>query len=215
MCSFLVVRRGVELTDAGRTLLDHARAILAHLDHASETTRRMARGEQGRICVGVAPTAPFHPFVPRVIRAFREAFPMVSVMLEECLSNQAIECIRKEQLDLAFLRANVADPQDLVINPLLDEPMVVALPSVHALAQSDYGDTALWLKAFASETFIVFGRREGPGLYDVTMAACRRAGFSSQLGQEAPRITSTLGLVAAGLGISLAQPRCSGYTWTA
>src|ERR1700716_1184736 len=43
--------RGVELTDAGRAFLDDARAMLAHFDHAFETTRRTARGEQGRICV--------------------------------------------------------------------------------------------------------------------------------------------------------------------
>src|SRR5258708_18449637 len=95
--------RGVELTDAGRAFLDDARATLAHLDHAFETTRRTARGEQGRICVGVTPTSPFHPFVPRVIRAFQKAFPLVAVTLEECLSNE--------------------------LNPLLEEPLVVALPS--------------------------------------------------------------------------------------
>src|SRR3954454_24158870 len=65
--------RGVELTEAGRALLEDARAILRHLDRALETTRRTGRGEQGRLCIGIAPTALFHPFVPRVIRAFREA----------------------------------------------------------------------------------------------------------------------------------------------
>src|SRR5215467_4075804 len=75
--------RGVELTDAGRTFLENARAILTHFDHTFETTRRTARGEQGRICVGVTPSCPFHPFVPRVVRAFREAYPLVSLTLEE------------------------------------------------------------------------------------------------------------------------------------
>src|SRR5215813_12103358 len=44
--------RGVELTDAGRAFLDSARGVLAQFDHAFESTRRTARGEQGRICVG-------------------------------------------------------------------------------------------------------------------------------------------------------------------
>ena len=64
--------RGVELTDAGRALLEDSRAILARVDHAFERTRRIARGEQGRLCVGVTPTCMYHPFVPQVIRAFRE-----------------------------------------------------------------------------------------------------------------------------------------------
>src|SRR5712691_12032476 len=71
--------RGVELTEAGRVFPDNARAMLAQNERAIESTRRTARGEQGRLCVGVTPTGPFHPFVPRVIRAFREAFPLVSL----------------------------------------------------------------------------------------------------------------------------------------
>lgn len=59
--------RGVELTDAGRAFLDEARAMLAHLDHACETTRRTARGEQGRISVGYTSGASLHP-------RYRESF---------------------------------------------------------------------------------------------------------------------------------------------
>jgi len=201
--------RGVELTSAGRAFLHNAREMLARLDHTFETTRRTARGEQGRISVGVTPTGPFHPFVPRVIRAYREAFPLVSVTLEECLSLQLIEHLRNEQIDAAFLRTPVAGPDDLVINPLLDEPMVAALPSMHGLAQSGGSrDAAISMKAFAGETFIVYGRPQGPGQqglgqYEAMIAACHTAGFSPRVGQDAPTIISTLGLVAAGLGISL------------
>ena len=195
--------RGVELTDAGRALLDDARAIIAHLDRATQTTRRTARGEQGRICVGIAPTAPFHPVVPRAIRAFREAFPLVSVTLEEALSDEVFERMRTDRMDVAFIRTSVADPDDFVISPLLEEAMLAALPSGHALAQ---GDGALSLKRLGGETFILYGP-PGTGIYDRTVAACRAAGFSPRIGQQAPRITSTLGLVAAGLGISLV-PAC-------
>src|SRR6476619_4504241 len=75
--------RGVELTEAGQAQLEDARAILAHNDDAFATTRRTARGEQGRIAVGFTRSAPFHPFVPRVIRGFREAYPLVALTLEE------------------------------------------------------------------------------------------------------------------------------------
>ena len=57
--------RGVELTDAGSAFFAEARAMLSQLNRACETTRRAARGEQGRICIGVTSTAPFHPLVPR------------------------------------------------------------------------------------------------------------------------------------------------------
>ncbi|SEE25052.1 DNA-binding transcriptional regulator, LysR family [Rhizobiales bacterium GAS191] len=195
--------RGVELTHAGRALLDDARIVLAHFDRALETTRRTARGEQGRICVGIAPTAPFHPVVPRAILAFREAFPLVSVTLEEALSDEVFERMRTDRMDVAFIRTSVADADNFVISPLLEEAMLAALPSGHALAQ---GDGALPLKRLGGETFILYGP-PGTGIYDRTVAACRAAGFSPRIGQQAPRITSTLGLVAAGLGISLV-PAC-------
>ena len=195
--------RGVELTDAGRALLVHARAVLAQIDHAFATTRRTARGEQGQISIGFTSSAPFHPFVPRVIRAFREAYPMVSLNLEESGTTDLIEHLRNEKIDDAFIRTAVANREGLLLNPLLQEPMVLALPYGHPLAGRANADEALPLKTLAAETFIVYRRPSGPGLYDAILAACHAAGFSRSVGQEAPRIVSTLNLVAAGLGISL------------
>src|SRR5262245_16161046 len=207
---FLRKARGVELTEAGRALLAEARAILANIDRAVETTRRTARGEQGQICVGVTPTGAFYPFVPRVIRAFREAFPRVSLTLEESLSPELVEHLRNGQIDVAFLRTPLTDAEGFFITPLLEEPLVVALPSGHVLAQANRGgrDTALPVRALAGETFIVYGRPRKPGehglgQYEAMIAACHAAGFSPRIGQEAPRISSTLSLVAVGLGICL------------
>ena len=196
--------RGVELTEAGRALLDDARAILLHIDHAFATTRRTARGELGRIAVGFTSSAPFHPFVPRVIRAFREAFPLVSLTLDESGTTELIADLRNERVDAAFIRTNVADPMGLTVNPLLEEAMLVAIPSAHALAPARPDENSpLPLAALAGETFVVYRRRSGPGLYDAIFAACHAAGFSPVVGQEAPRIVSTLNLVAAGLGIAI------------
>jgi DNA-binding transcriptional LysR family regulator len=193
--------RGVELTDAGSALLAEARAILASIDHASAVTRRTARGEQGRIAVGFTSSAPFHPFVPRVIRAYRDAFPLVALTLEEGGTIELIDDLRDERIDVAFVRTAIADQEGLVVSPLLQEPMVLALPRAHMLARRT--SKGVSLKALADETFIVYRRHSGPGLYDAILAACHAAGFSPRVGQEAPRIVSTLNLVAAGLGISL------------
>jgi DNA-binding transcriptional LysR family regulator len=194
--------RGVEVTESGQVLLDQAREILARLDQAERDTRSTARGEQGRLSLGMAPTAPFHPFVPQVIRAFREAYPGVSVTLDECLSRQALLGLKEARLDAAFIRAELPAGAAMTVHRLIEEPMVVALPAGHALAAETLMQPRP-LRAFAAETFIAFARGEGPGMFDATLAACLRAGFTPRLGQEAPRITSTLGLVAAGLGVAL------------
>jgi DNA-binding transcriptional LysR family regulator len=195
--------RGVELTDAGSALLTDARAILAQIDRAFATTKRTARGEQGRISVGFTSSAPFHPFVPRVIRSYREALPRVSLTLEEGGTMELLEYLRNEQIDAAFIRSPLANHEGLVIELLFQEAMVIALPKEHALARRASADKALPLKALAGETFIAYRRHTGPGLYDAVLSACNKVGFSPHIGQEAPRIVSTLNLVAAGLGICL------------
>src|SRR5262245_13668770 len=196
--------RGVELTEAGRAFLDNARTMLTQLDHTCETTRRTARGEQGRICVGFTPSSPFHPFVPRVIRAFREAYPLVSLSLEEHPSNALVERLRNEQIDAAFVRTTFANPEGVTVEPLMDELLVVALSTGHLLARSSGGDNAaISIKALAGETFIIQGSRLGLGLYASTIAACHTAGFTPRIGPEASNFASTLNLVAVGLGVSV------------
>lgn len=192
--------RGVSLTAAGRTLLADARAILAQVEHAREATRRTARGELGRITVGFTSSAPFHPFVPRAIRAFREAHPAVFLTLEEGGTTELVEALRAETIDAAFIRTLIPNPTGLAIDAVLEERMVVALAASHPLARNAH---ALPLRRLADETFIVYRRPSGPGLYDAILAACHVAGFSPRIGQEAPRIVATLNLVAAGLGVSI------------
>jgi len=188
--------RGVELTDAGRALRDHGREILADVDSALEVTRRTARGEQGRIRIGMTPTGPFHPLVPRTIRAFREAFPNVSLSLEERLSSDLIDYLNSGRIDAAF--AWTPPAAGLATHRLLDDELVVVLPAGHPLAKLD---AAIPLSALSEETFIIYGRRDGFGLFAATIVACRAVGFSPRFGLEAPRLASALSLAAAGFGI--------------
>lgn len=195
--------RGVELTEAGRAFLEKARTALANVDEAVVTARRTARGEQGRICIGVVPSAQFHPFVPSVIRAFREAFPLMSVTLEEAQSDALIQLIKGEQTDAAFIRSPPADTAGLLLNRLMDEELVAAIPSGHPLARGKAdSDGALPLKALADEPFIILGPRARLALYTATVAACHAAGFAPKVAQEVPHLASALGYVAAGFGIS-------------
>jgi len=193
--------RGVELTHAGRAFLEDALKIMTLLERAVETTQRTARGEEGRICVGVTPTAPFHPFVINAIRRFRDACPNVALTMEESLSEGLFASLRDERIDVAFVRSAVADAQGLRITRLPDEPMLVALPTDHKLAREPLAASVL-LKQLAGEVFVLYGP-PGSGIHGAIIAACHRAGFAPRIGQLTPRITSTLGFVAAGLGISL------------
>jgi DNA-binding transcriptional LysR family regulator len=200
---FRRVPRGVELTDAGRTFVDGARATFVNLDRTLESARRTARGEQGQIAVGFTGSIAFHPLVLRVIREFRQNFPMVVVTLTEGYAAELIECVKSDRLDAAFIRMNTAKLEGLVFQPLFEEPLVAALPKGHALARGQ-GRVVLPLKRLSDETFVVSRRNgERAAVRDAGFAACYAAGFSPRIGQEAAQVISTLALVAAGIGVSL------------
>lgn len=198
--------RGVELTDAGRTFLGGARMTLAALDSALETTRRTARGEQGRISIGCTNGAALNPLVPRIIRGFRDAFPLVSVSLAESYSNDLIVRMRNNEIDVAFIRTSIADPNELIVDLMQNEPEVVALPSRHALSSHNKRNGApLSLKDLAGETFLAFGGPHGRLTMqgNALIAACERSGFSPRVIPVVSNSIPRLSLVAAGLGIAV------------
>lgn len=191
--------RGMRPTEAGRVVVEEARDVLARAERIKETAQRAARGEQGRLAVGYTSSAAFHPFVTQQIRAFRESRPGVVLALAEDGTPELVHGLKEERLDAAFLRSTSLDVAGLSIEPLLEERMVAAVPTGHLLAKA--GKVAL--ADLAEETFIFYRRPTGPGLYDAIMAACLAAGFSPTVGQEAPRMASTLSLVASGLGVAI------------
>ena len=193
--------RGVEPTTAGIALLEEARSVLARAAQIDNTVRRTARGEQGRLAIGFTPSAALHPFVPEALRIFAAARPGVRLELDEAGTTELVDAMLQGRLDVAFVRSAVDNFPGLIVDPVLDEPMLAALPVGHGLA-SNTGE-ALPFAALAAEAFILYRRPAGPGLYDAIVTACRAAGFTPNVVQEVPRLPSTLSLVAAGLGISL------------
>jgi DNA-binding transcriptional LysR family regulator len=193
--------RGIRLTEAGKALLDEARAVLARAEGVAETVRRAARGEQGQLRIGFTSSAALHPVVSSALRQFREASPCIAMVLEEAGTGELVEALLHERLDAAFVRSPVGSVPGLLVDDVLDEPMLAALPAGHPLAVGT--GTSLPLSDLAGESFVLYRRPAGPGLHDAILAACHAAGFSPTVAQEAPRLTATLSLVAAGLGVSV------------
>ncbi|MFO6300525.1 LysR family transcriptional regulator [Rahnella selenatireducens] len=194
--------RGVIPTEAGEVLLQEARAVLARAEQLNAAMRRAAQGEQGRIRIGFTSSAALHTFVPALLRRYREIYPSVSTQLEESGSGELLEAVVAGQLDVAFVRMPVKDMPELEMEKVLEEPMWVAVPAGHRLAARVSGQP-LKLEELSNEPFVLYRRRAGQGLYDAILAAYVRAGFSPHIVQEAPRLTSCLSLVGAGLGVSI------------
>jgi DNA-binding transcriptional LysR family regulator len=191
--------RGVELTDVGRAFLSDARAILDHMERAKATAQRVARGEEGVLRIGFTVSTSSHPLIPTVIRDYQARFPGVAVSLEVTNSALLADSVRHGQVDAAFVRTPVSDSDGLTIYPMLTEDLLVALPFGHPLAAK----AAIPLTAIADQGFILPLRPTAPGLYDMTIAACQRAGFSPRVTHEVGEFPPLLHLVASGMGVTI------------
>src|SRR5205807_1540832 len=162
--------RGVELTAAGEAFLAEARGILARVEEARLAAQRAARGETGRVGIGFTSSASLHPLVPRAIRAFRDRNPLVALGLEESGTGELVEAIRAGRIDAAFVRSSIPAAADIAVHAVLAEPMLAVLPADHSLATAPDAPP-LALGELAGETFILYRRPLGPGLYDAIIAA--------------------------------------------
>jgi DNA-binding transcriptional LysR family regulator len=191
--------RGVELTDAGRAFVEDARIILDHVEQAKAKAQRVARGDQGMIRIGFTGSASFNPLVPGVIQDYRARFPGIAVSLIESGTSQLVDSLRAGRVDAAFIRSPSREVDGLFVVSIIEEEMLIALPSRHDLAAS----ASLSLEALSGEPFILFPRANSPEVYDNIVLACRRAGFSPKIIQQAPEVASALNLIAAGEGVSI------------
>lgn len=191
--------REVTLTEAGLALREDARRILREVEQAGERVRRIARGELGRLRLGMINSAPFHPLIPAVIRAFRQRYPAVALTLHEDATPELATAVQHDVMDAAFVRPLLGDASGLHATALVEEPLVVALPAGHPLTRR----TAVALLALSLEPFVLFSRNVGAGLHEEIVRACRAAGFMPRVVQETSQVTSIVNLVASGLGVSL------------
>lgn len=134
------------------------------------------------------------------IRDYRSAHPDVQVELLEETTASLIAAFRAGRVDVAFMRPDEGEVDDLWARHLFDEPMVVALPATHRLAA---GTGPVGLADLSNEGFIVYPRRNGRALYDGIMAACAAAGFSPHIAQNAPQLASVVNLVATGIALAI------------
>jgi DNA-binding transcriptional LysR family regulator len=200
--------RRVELTDAGRALLIEARATLQQAERAAAIVGRAQRGEVGELEIGFTPSAALIAPFTKTIMAFRKALPGVRLLLEEQVAMDQIDALEERRLQIGFLRYPDAPPLSAAIAAieLHREPLVAFMRADHPLARRRKGGGkhgAVPLAALASEPFVFFPRGMGTSLYDQVMGLCRNAGFSPRIEQEARANATILGLVAAGLGVSI------------
>lgn len=194
---FARTKRSVKLTAAGRALLPEARQLARQVDALRRGAHRLAAGEIGNIALGFISAAAYN-VLPELLPAFRRRYPGVRLTLQEATSDLQVAGLRAGDLDLGLLLPPL---DDLALDyvPVFREPLVAALPA----ATHRRAPAKLALKSLASAPFILFPRRSAPGLHDLVVSFCRRAGFSPRVEQEAIQMQTIVSLVAAGMGVAL------------
>jgi DNA-binding transcriptional LysR family regulator len=200
----LVVRsgRGVRLTEAGRALAGHAVTVLNAVDAASAELSELAGLTSGTVRIAAFPTAS-STLIPRLIRQLRERHPRLTVSYVEAEPPQALQLLRDGAADLAITFSYPGDRADphlsrhggLTTAPLFTEPVVLVLPSTHALAGSD----TVRLADLAEDPWIA-----GCALCrGHLLALCDIEGFAPEIDLETDNSLAVLSFVSRGLGVAL------------
>jgi len=188
--------RGIELTAAGKTFLDHARLALAQVEAAAAAARRAAHPEERTLALGfLSGCEP--QWLPGVMHVLREELPRIEVTISSKHSPQLADGLATGKLDAAFLRPEEQYP-DLVYKVLVREPLIVVLPSDHRLASRE----AIAPKDLLGETFIGMAD-QAPVLRSIVEDYFRRSGFDLQPTHRVEYLSMAISLVASTKGVAL------------
>lgn len=135
--------------------------------------------------------------LPEILGTYRKQFPDVELNLYEWTTSKQVEELRAGRIEVGFVRGPIRDEELVVEHVLRGEPVVVALPEGHRLADRD----TVSPKMLADEPFIMVPRDKEPTGHDKYVSICHLAGFSPKVVQEAHHVHTAVALVASGVGV--------------
>ncbi|RPH22519.1 LysR family transcriptional regulator [Buttiauxella warmboldiae] len=190
--------RSVSLTAAGQQFLQDARQILNQVDAAAGRAARLHQGETGELRIGFTSSAPLIKTVSDSLSTFRHSYPDVHLQMREINTREQIAPLNDGELELGLMR-NTRLPDTLAWRLVLREPLLAMVHRDHPLAA--YAEISL--QQLASEPFVFFDPHAGTGLYDDILGLLQRHGISPHITQEVGEAMTIIGLVSAGLGVSI------------
>jgi LysR family transcriptional regulator, benzoate and cis,cis-muconate-responsive activator of ben and cat genes len=191
------LKRGVAVTPAGRSLIEDARQLLAGLQTACEKALAIDHGTTGRLRIGTNAIAFSNVAVTTAIDRFRRQYAQVDIELSPLTSPEQIEAIKEDRLDagLLYLRKPIEGFASMMLS---DYTLLVGLRHDHPLARRPQ----LSMLDLRDEPFIWGNPGAMSFMYDGMLEQCRALGFEPRIVQRCLGADATLGLIAAGVGIS-------------
>jgi len=188
--------RGIVLTPAGRTFLDHARSVLSQVEAAADAARRVAHPAKPCFSMGFL-TGHEGTWMAEALRILRNELPSIDVMISSQYSSQLTNGLLQGKVDAAFLRREKGVPE-LAFRPLVKEPLVVVLPSDHRLAALK----AISPRDLVGETFVGVSDL-APVVRAVIYNYLKRSGTNIRPTHEAAHVTMGISLIASTRGVGL------------
>lgn len=189
--------RSVLLTAAGKQFLADSRQILSMVDDAAARAERLHQGEAGELRIGFTSSAPFIRAVSDTLSLFRRDYPDVHLQTREMNTREQIAPLIEGTLDMGLLR-NTALPETLEHAVIVHEPLMAMIRTI-ILANI----SSVKLAELAKEPFVFFDPHVGTGLYDDILGLMRRYHLTPVITQEVGEAMTIIGLVSAGLGVSI------------
>ncbi|MFJ4112466.1 LysR family transcriptional regulator [Pseudomonas sp. NPDC089758] len=187
--------RPLQLTEAGRFFYEQSDTLLKQLEQLCENTRRIGRGQRQWLGIGFAPST-LYAVLPELIRELRRDADL-ELGLQEMTTLQQIEALKSGRIDIGFGRIHFDDPA-IHQEVLREDPLVAVLPVGHHLIGQP-----ITLERLSKERFVLYPANPRPSYADHVLALFANHGMGIQVSQWANELQTALGLVAAGLGITL------------
>jgi DNA-binding transcriptional LysR family regulator len=188
-------RQGVALTPAGRTLLKHAREMLAQAARMREDLAAFAGGRGGEVRL-LANTNALTEFLPQALGAFLAAHPHVSIDLEERLSDEIVGLVAEGAADVGVV-AGTVEVGALQTFPFRSDRFVVVTARDHPLAARG---TAAFAEAL---DYDVVGLERSSSLQRFLTAKAARAGRPLKARVQLRSFDAVCRLVEAGVGVGV------------
>jgi DNA-binding transcriptional LysR family regulator len=197
--------RPLELTEAGRVLLEHATQVLDRIEDIRRGVRALGSSRKVAYPIGFVGST-IYGALPRALRRFRAARPDLDVRLIEMTTLEQLSALDERRIAIGFGRLRFTQI-GLTQRVLREEPLVAALPADAALAA---GGAPLPLAALAAEPLVIYPRKPRPSFADHVLAVFRDRGFAPEAVVEAGDLQTALGLVASGAGLCLTPESVTG-----
>ncbi len=190
-------RSGVRLTSHGEAILPAVKRMVDHAERLESIVHLTKSGQVHSLVIGAVTSAMFRP-LGEGLRKVKQHFPELSVSMTEMDTADALQALRRKEIDLAFVRTDTVDAP-LICKPMERERLAVAMPPDHPLRIKD----TVCIEDLTDIPLVTCAREISPAYFDEIQAQFRHADMPFVAPHTAKSIASQIAMVACGVGLAL------------